>query len=368
MLRVIMRTLGIFLALAAASSIACSSNDKSGGSPLDMDSGTGGSDVGGGDSHFNFDTSPSDGLTGDITPNDSPTSGGTPIVYANTDTELWSLDPTTKAVTKIGAFSGTTDPITDVAVDGDDNVYVISETALYSAALPAGGTGAVALTLKVALTGGGKFYALGFAPKDVVTAGAEALIAGDINGSLYYIDTAGGSVQNLGSFGNWKTGDPNPSGKSTTTDTWTLSGDVVFYLDATGAPRGLATLRTCYTATGGTVKCYADNDALAEVDMTALKSNFDAKGSSASLRKNILGLSGTGRLFGLGAWEDTVYGFSRNHPSSSTSPAVPPELITMGASGVGTVAQMFGTAAAPEFTDGWSGAGVTTKAKISVIK
>jgi hypothetical protein len=366
-MRGIMRTLGIFVALVAASSFACSSNDKSGAN-TDTDSGLNGGDSTSGDTHFGLDSSPSDGLSGDITPNDSPSPGGTPIVYGNTDTDLWSLDPTTKTITKIGSFS-VTDTMTDVAVDGDNNVWVNSETTLYAVTLPSGGTGTVTCTSKATFGTASKMYALGFVPKDVLTPGAEALVAGDITGALHYIDTSSGAVQDLGSFGNWKTGDPNPSGKSTTTDVWTLSGDVVFYIDPSGAPRGLATIRTCYTPAGSTTaKCYADNDALAEVDMAALKSNFDSKGTSASLRKNILGLSGSGRLFGLGAWEDTVYGFSRFYKGSTTLPPVPPELVTMGASGAGTVLQSFGTGAAPEFSNGWSGAGVTTKAKISVIK
>lgn len=366
MLRAIMRIARLFALVAfLVPAISCSSTDKNGGSTTDLDGSTNDTGSPNKDSSSPFDTNGTDGLSGDITPSDTPTSG-TPVVYANTDDTLYSLDPATNKVTQIGALTGGTGPYTDLAVDSSNNVWVNSESALYSAALPSGGTGPVSLTPKTTFPTGSKFYALGFVPKDVITAGTEALIAGDSKGDLYFCDTSSGATQNLGSFGNWQSGDPNPSGKSTTSDTWTLSGDVVFYLDPSGVPRGLATVRTCYTS-GGSTKCYAGNDALAEIDMNVLKSNYTTK-ATASVRKRILGVSGTGRLFGVGAWGDVVYGFSRYSAGGTGGAAVAPELISMGATGAGTVLQSFGSASAPDFTNGWSGAGVTTKAKISVIK
>lgn len=371
MLRVVMRKLSFLFSSIAVLGIACSSGDKSGGDTLTTDSG-GLHPDGGGDSNNTFDTGTNtDGLLGDVTPNDSGPPGGTPIVYANTDVDLWSLDPTTKAVTKIGDFAGTTDPITDVAVNGDNAVFVNSETTLYTATLPSGGSGPVNLAVKATLPSTAKFYALGFVPKGVLTAD-EALIAGDGAGNLYYLDVSSSTAtaQNLGSFGVFATGDPDPGGKAKPGDLWTLSGDVVFYLDPSGAPQGLATVRTCYTTSSST-KCNADNDSLVAVDMNALKNNFTTKSSTASLKKAFIsGASGTGtgRLFGLGAWDDKVYAFSRNYNGSTSSPAVPPELVSIDASGTATVLQKFESAGTPQFTNGWSGAGVTTKAKISVIK
>ena len=61
------------------------------------------------------------------------------------------MDPQSKAVTLIGTFAGlgggTGDTsITDLAVNAAGDVYVNSEVVIYKAALPAGGTGSVALT------------------------------------------------------------------------------------------------------------------------------------------------------------------------------------------------------------------------------
>ncbi len=312
----------------------------------------------------------STGLT-DVSTPDTPVTG-TAVVYANTDTTLWSMDPATKTVTKIGDFGGLAagENATDVAVDGDGKVYVNSETAVYTATLPTSGTGTVALTLKTTLPSSSRFFALGFVPKGVLGSG-ESLITGDGAGDLYFIDTAGATAtpQKLGSFGVWKSGDPDPGGKAVAGDAWTLSGDLVFYIDVDGTtPRGLATVRTCHTKSG-TTTCQADDDVLIEVDMSALKANFDAKTSSTSLRKRFLGTgSGTGRLYGLGAWEDKVYAFSRSYKGSSTAASLPPQLVQMDVTGSGTVLKSFGTGATPDFANGWSGAGVTTKAKISVIR
>ena len=340
--------------------VACSASSQVDGTPSNLDSGSGDGglnpiDTGG----MGNETGPDPGLDG-ATPLDTGGTGGTSLVYAHTDTELYSLDPATKAVTKIGPFTGNTGSITDLAIAGDNSMFVNSTTEIYSATLPAGGTGNVVLTLKTTLPSGLKFYALGFTPAGVLGAG-EALIAGDGNGDLYYVDTSAASTtpQKLGSFGAWQSGDPGP-GRSG--DQWTLSGDVVFYMDG-AIPRGLATLRACFTSSTGKTKCQNTNDVLAEVDMDALKAAYASKSAAPTLRKRILGTSGSGfgRLFGIGAWEDKVYAFSRNE--TTTSPAVPAQLIVLDSTGVGTSAQSF-----PAITAGWSGAGVTTKAKISIIK
>ncbi len=287
---------------------------------------------------------------------ETPAQGGQTFIYAHTDTELYSMDPKTQKLTDIGAFAGGSGSITDLAVNAKGDVWVNSETAIYTATLPAGGTGPVQLTLKTSLPSGSKFYALGFVPAGYLQAD-EALIAGDSAGSLYYIDTSGSSAtpQNLGSFGSYQAGDPSPAKSG---DLWTLSGDVVFYTDSGGAVRGLATLRSCYTSSSGSVSCSSKNDVLAEVDMNALKTAFTSKSPATSLRKQILGSgTGYGRLFGIGAWEQNVYAFSR--ASGTTTPAM---LLQIGSNGAATVLQTFSS-----ITAGWSGAGVTTTATITVL-
>jgi hypothetical protein len=266
---------------------------------------------------------------------------GVSIIYANTDTELYSMDPKSHAVTDIGPFQGmaacgTNTAVTDLAINGNDEVWVNTECALYQATLPASGTGPVQLTLKTKISGatGQKFFALGFAPAGVLGAG-EGLVAGDSLGELFYIDTATGATQDLGGFGT------DASGKA-----WQLSGDVVFYTQG-GVALGLATIRTKTTATA--------MDSLAEIDMQALAAAFTSK-TPGTLLKKIYGTNtGFAKLFGVGAWGNDVFAFSR---VGTTDPA---QLVQIDATGTGTSLQSFAA-----IKGGWSGAGVTTKASITI--
>jgi len=84
----------------------------------------------------------------DVEPTPSIT---TTTIYVNTDDSLYSMDPATKKVALIGAFAGmgggTDDTsVTDCAVDAGGGVWVNTQTVVYRAQLPAGGTGAVTLS------------------------------------------------------------------------------------------------------------------------------------------------------------------------------------------------------------------------------
>jgi hypothetical protein len=255
------------------------------------------------------------------------------------------MDPNSHLITDIGPFTtsgGSTPTITDLAVTGSGSIYVNSETAIYQATLPTSGAGPVSLALQTQLPTGTKFYALGFTPAGTLEPG-ESLIAGDSAGNLYYVDASGASAvpQNLGGFG------ASPGG-----GTWELSGDVVFYT-SNGATIGLATIRECQSS------CSTTNDSLAQIDMAALTTAFMNKTPAASLLKQVLGGgTGFGDLFGIGAWGNSVFAFSR----ASTSGSRPAQLIQIGASGSGTSLQTF-----QSITSGWSGAGVTTKAAVTII-
>ncbi len=269
------------------------------------------------------------------------TATGASIIYAHSDTELFALDPTTKVMTDIGPFddgSGTSPTITDLAVNANGDVWVNSESAIYRATV---GQGSVSLTLvsKIAVSSGQYFYALGFAPSGVLGA-QETLVAGDNYGDLYAVETNGQTTR-LGAFGQTSSG-----GK------YELSGDVMFFVQS-GSPRGLATVRSC--SKSGT--CTSTNDILVEVDVAAMATAYQTKSPAASLTKQFLGSgTGFGRLFGIGAWDNQVYAFSR---ASGTTPA---ELIAIDGSGNGQVVQSFG-----QITGGWSGAGVTTTANVTVL-
>ncbi len=260
--------------------------------------------------------------------------GGPALIYAHTDSELYTLDPNSHAVTDIGPFSlgSNTPTITDLAVNAKGDVWVNSETAIYTAAVPTA-PGPVPLTLVANIAAKSQyFYALGFAPANVLDA-TETLVAGDSNGALWAVATDGTTTE-LGTFGS----------------TYELSGDIVFYTQ-NGVARGIATIRSCPKGT-----CTTTNDLLAEIDVAAMTAAYQSK-TPGSLLKQLIGSgTGYGRLFGVGAWNSSVYAFSRE---ASGSPA---ELVEIGSNGTGTVLQQFGT-----ITSGWSGAGVTTTAPVSVL-
>jgi hypothetical protein len=367
-------------ALSCASIQACSSNSSPPGFVNNPDGGSGsssgssgsgsGSSSGGGSGGSSGSSSGSFGDDGGSVGDDSGDGGPivTNTIYAHTDDTLYSVDPATKAVTMVGPFAGTSDSstdstVTDLAVDSNDEVYVNTESVVYKAALPASNPGTVSLTKVATIQGTAKFYALAFAPVGALDPANETLIGGDSNGALWWINTTSGATVSLGTFGANGTG-----------ATFVLSGDIVFYNDASNTATGLATIRSCPTGKTNTIT-NCGNDFLASVDMTALKTAYTSGTAAASLLGGIYGATtsggmttgpgngtGFGDVFGLGAWNSTVFGFTR----SITTPAAAAQLITIDTtSGVGTSVQSF-TFTKPD--TGWSGAGVTTKVTISVPK
>ncbi|HSQ63828.1 MAG TPA: hypothetical protein VLM85_11465 [Polyangiaceae bacterium] len=347
-----MRTSGALLVLL----IGCSSQ----GNVFPKDGGGSPSDSGG--QPDQSAPPPSDGgqIFGDSSASDASGDGGAgTTVYANTDDTLYSLDPQSNAISLIGAFAGlgggTNDTVvTDVAVNSSGEVYVNTPSVVYKATLPTTPPGTVNLSklASIALQTGQRFYALGFTPAGALAAG-EVLIGGDNYGELFAIDTTNGSTIDLGSFG------PDPSHA---TYNFALSGDVVFYVDANQAPTGLATVRPCKPKT---TTCLTSDDYLVAVDMTALATAYKTATPAASLLKGIYGGTttsdgpGTGYadLFGLGVWEGTVFAFARKTSTNAT-----PLLLTINTtSGQGTV-----VSSSFSFTNGWSGAGVTTSVSVTV--
>jgi hypothetical protein len=334
---------------------ACSGGTQQNGFPGGSSSGSGG---GSGSSGGGSGSSGGGNLAGDGGDLGMPEAGVFNTVYAHTDDTLYSVDPMSNAVTTIGLFVGTSDSstdsaVTDLAVDANNDVYVNTESVVYKATLPAQNGGSVMLTKIATIASSSKFYALAFAPVGALDAANETLVGGDSNGNLWSIDTSSGAAVNLGNFG----ADPSISG-----NTYELSGDVVFYDDSMNNPTGLATIRSCPKDGSGT-EC--KGDFLASVNMTALKTAYTSGTAATSLLGGIYGAtsptvpgSGTGYadVFGLGAWNSTVFGFTRHTGSVS------PTLITINTTtGAGTMVSN-----AFSFTNGWSGAGVSTKVVISV--
>ncbi len=365
--------------LSAALAIAACSGSSGSGFTMNTDSGGGGMDSGTGTDtgFFNGDSGPP--LQGDgsrDTGGDGETCDAaqcvtvTTTIYANTDTTLYSVVPdpdggTVPTVTMIGAFTGLpamSGAVTDVAVNANGDVYVNTESAVFKATLPSGGTGSVALTQ----VGAGimvqpmqKFYALAFAPAGSLDPSNEVLIGGDNHGEVWSIDTTSGMTKDLGNFG------PDPG---TMGNIFALSGDMVFYTDASNNPTGLATIRSCGPGGSG---CNYNSDFLAGIDMNALKMAY-MSGTAGNLMNGIYGSTGSvamgnynegngtgyGDLFGLAAWQGQVFAFQRG----ASMPPPPPQIISIDTmSGVGTpVGQPF------SFMNGWSGAGVSTKTTIIV--
>jgi len=353
-----MRTLSLtatFALLVPLASLACSGASNSGF--LSADGGTStGTGTGTGIPPFNAGS----GTGGTLSQVDAGAGSGTggatvTTIYADTDSSLYTLDPATNAVTLIGAFSGWgggsgDTSATDVAVNAAGDVYVNSQSAVYKAVLPAA-AGPVTLTnrLAIALSTKGStkqsFYALAFAPAGVLGAG-ETLVGGDNTGELWSIDPASGATRDLGNFG----ANPSKSGYILG-----VSGDIVFYTNAAGQPTGLATIRSCKP--GGS-SCTSTDDYLAGIDMAALSAAYTSGTPAASLLTGVYGGgvgsvgpgTGFGELFGLGAWEGTVFGFGHSTP----------ELVTINTStGAGTLVSS-------AFSSGWAGAGVSTKTTITV--
>lgn len=297
-------------------------------------------------------TPPDPGPLGPVTDASSEGSAvvaATTVVYANTDDALYALDPTTKALKFIGTFTGTGgENVTDCAVNAAGDVYVNTSRAIYRASLPDGGLDVPLAKIADISATDKSFFALAFVPAGVLGAN-EVLVGGDASGELWSIDPATGAAKDLGGFG--KDG----------SRILALSGDLVFYVDTTGRPTGLATVRSC---TNGGNDCTATNDYLVGIDMAALAQAHTSGVRASTLRGGIYGGNpsskgagiGHGRLFGLGAWQGDVYGFARaSGPQPAALVGISPQ------TGAGTILP-----GAFNFTNGWSGACVTTKVVVTV--
>ena len=335
-----------FFVLSVTLGCSAGGEDPTGVTPMfDAAALDGAADTNPGDGGFNTDAAPMDAAPEVVAK-----------VYANTDNTLWEMDPLSKTVTKIGQFAGleTDEDMTDIAVNEAGAIYGVSTVPsaqghVYELTLPLTGSGAVAVVSKRSIPATVKFFALAFAPKGVLGAD-ETLVAGDSNGTLWLVPTGGTAPTKIGDFGTVASGDP---GSGSAGNTWQLSGDLVFFSNG-GAPVGIATIRAC----SGPTTCQPSDDVVVEIDMAQLAK----KSPTANVKKRFLGSgTGYGRLFGVGAWNNDLFAFQRG---SSTVKA---QLISVSLdTGKATVIRDF-----PEITsagNGWSGAGVTTSAKISLPK
>jgi hypothetical protein len=250
------------------------------------------------------DPGSSGGLGGDAGKVDGTAPSGAPLLYAHTDTTLYQLDPQDigGAVTTVGDFDcvGKTGPaktMTDLAVTKDGSLFGVSEGAAFPLTIQ-GSTVHCEATWTLPAT---RFYGLTVAPENTLGA-QEVLIAADGEGGLYQIDATSGTPTQVGTLG------VDPKTKLP----WALSGDIVFVANS-GNPIGFATVRTCPNN-----KPCATVDTLIEVDVKLIKPGKQSVMKSVrgdvtrgSWCTNAASPASFGSLFGIVAYKDTVYGFSR---------------------------------------------------------
>jgi hypothetical protein len=295
---------------------------------------------------------------GDDAPIGTGSDAGPPVtrvMYANTDTVLFQADPTATPITltQIGTFdcvggSGQDPAMTDIAVDRNNNLFGISQTGAYP--LQINGT-TVHCVAKWTLPSSARFYGLTFAPAGVLGA-QELLVAANSNGELWAIDSTGATTQ-VGIFGTVPANDGqgHTYASANVGKTWELSGDIVFLANH-GSPLGFATVRDC-PSPPSTSNCNSV-DTLIEIDLTALH-----LGNTGSVTKAVRGQvvkaagctdavnTGYGSMYGIAAWADKVYGFSR-------------------AGNLVEISNVDGTACLLQAyaSDKFAGAGVTTAAEV----
>jgi hypothetical protein len=270
---------------------ACATSSKNGG-------------FDGEDAGTPVDPGSSGGLGGNDGGIDGTAPSGAPLLYAHTDTTLYQLDPQDigGAAMTVGDFDcvGKTGPaktMTDVAVSKDGKLYGVSEGAAFPLTIQ-GTTVHCDATWTLPAT---RFYGLTVAPENTLGP-QEVLIGADGEGGLYEIDSTSGTPTQVGTLG------VDPKTKLP----WALSGDIVFVANG-GNPIGFATVRTCPPS-----KACATTDTLIEVDVKLIKPGKQSTMKSVrgdvtrgSWCTNSASPASFGSLFGIVAYKDTVYGFSR---------------------------------------------------------
>lgn len=184
-------------------------------------------------------------------------SAGDARVYAQSASTLYKLDPVTKAVTTVGAFSGCGGDVIDIAVDKDGAMFAATSGMLNRVDTA---------TAKCTFVAFGIYpNSLSFVPKGTVDPAAEALVG--YNGSTYVrIDTQTGAESILGDLGQG----------------YASSGDLVSVI-------GGGTYLTVYGN--------GCSDCIVEVD------------PKSGAMKKMIGSVGHADVYGLAFWAGSAYGF-----------------------------------------------------------
>jgi hypothetical protein len=208
-------------------------------------------------------TTPSDGAPsvdspfGDVSAVDAPAPGSAEVFAHSPDT-LFRLDPTTKALTTVGAFTGCSQ-VTDIALDKSSTMYATTLDGLYRV------DRTTAHCTQIAT---GTFpNSLSFVPAGTLDPNVEELV-GFVGDQYVRIDTTTGNLTTIGALG---------SG-------YTSSGDIVSVENG----------GTYLTVKGGPDSC---DDCLVQVD---------PKTGAFLLEWGALGHAD---VFGIAFWGGDVYGF-----------------------------------------------------------
>lgn len=212
------------------------------------------SDSGGADAHVMYDA----GLVEDDV-----------LVWAHSADTLYSFDPRTDLVATIGQFRTAEGDLaaqmTDLAVNGDGELYTCSNDALFSVDPETARTTRI-ITFDVAVDV--RFYGLTFLPEGVLDPAAETLVGATSNGEYYRIDESTGEAELIGRF----------------SDDYGLSGDIV-------SVEGAGTYATVK-------RDDLDTDVLVQLDPET--GQVDPVGTGI----------GFTNLFGLAYFRQRLYGFS----------------------------------------------------------
>lgn len=244
-----------------------------------------------------------------------PVGTETAIVYAHTDTTLFSVDARTNRLTRVRDFAFpagmTVGNMTDIAVDAEGNITgTTATTSRASGYVWRINPTTAACTRVVTLPGSENFVALSWVPRGVLNPNDETLVGGTMDGDLYRIDLSNGRATRLFSL-------RDGSGR-----VWPISGDFVAVANAT-----YVTLRGSGTNA---------SDVLGVVDFAR---------QTVTVRSRPVGFD---RIFGAGYWRQRIYGFTRAGAFIAIDQNT----------GVGTLVAM------PTPTNAFSGAGVTTTVSI----
>ncbi len=240
-------------------------------------------------------------------------SGGTQDmsrVYAHSGDTLYRLNPLTLSPMQIGAMSGITGQLLDLAVDNTDRIVGASRTELYTISATSG----AATLLRTLDAGAQGFTSLSFIPATNPN-DPDILVAANESGEVFQINEANGTATLIGNYGMHNGMQVKSSG-----DLFGVRGYGIFATVDVG---------------DGTM------DFLARVDPA---NGWKATPLAQSTMHD--------KIFGLGFWGGKIYGFVDNGFEAAT----------------GTMLQIDSvTGAATELAMGpqrWFGAGVTTDAPI----